>query len=106
MECNQIGWYIKKLLKMKVTVNKHQRKIQPSDIGIVSPYKKQCSKIREMCKREKLGDFEIGSVEIFQGREKPIIITSTVRSNQKTIGFLGDYRVNIYYHIKFLSSVK
>lgn len=82
------------LLKMKIRdENGRHRKVETKDIGVVAPYKKQCAKIRELCRAKEIADLDVGSVEIFQGREKPIIIASTVRSNQKNIGFLGDYRV-------------
>lgn len=35
------------------------------------------------------------SVELFQGKEKPIIIISTVRSGQQGIGFLNNPKVCI-----------
>lgn len=88
--------YVTKLLKMTIQDEKGcHRKVEAKDIGIVSPYKKQSTKIRELCRAKKIPDLDVGSVEIFQGREKPIIIATTVRSNQKNIGFLRDFRVLI-----------
>lgn len=39
-----------------------------------------------------LDNIEVGSAEQFQGREKSVIIISTVRSNRNTVGFLQDDR--------------
>lgn len=36
------------------------------------------------------------SVELFQGKEKSVIIISTVRSGQQDIGFLNNPKVSIY----------
>ncbi|CAO1361286.1 unnamed protein product [Diamesa serratosioi] len=55
------------------------------DIGIISPYKAQLSKIEETLKYKK--DIEIGTAEYYQGREKKIIIISTVKS-KTSVGFL------------------
>lgn len=57
------------------------------DIGIISPYADQVKIIQEMT------PVEVKTVDGFQGREKEIIIISTVRSNDNgNIGFLQDLR--------------
>ncbi|MGJ3235711.1 IGHMBP2 family helicase [Marivirga sp.] len=62
----------------------------PEDIGIISPYEQQVSRLKSL-----LRDYhvEIKSIDGFQGREKEVIILSLVRSNTEgNIGFLKDYR--------------
>ncbi|KAG5520119.1 hypothetical protein PMAC_001195 [Pneumocystis sp. 'macacae'] len=71
--------------------------------GIITPYKQQLSKIKELF-IEKYGDFILGNIDFntidgFQGQEKDIIILSCVRSSGniknvvfKGIGFLSDIR--------------
>ena len=57
------------------------------DIGIISPYADQVKLIQEKT------PVEVKTVDGFQGREKEIIIISTVRSNSHgNIGFLKDLR--------------
>lgn len=57
------------------------------DIGIISPYADQVKIIQEQT------PVEVKTVDGFQGREKEIIIISTVRSNDnENIGFLKDLR--------------
>lgn len=52
--------------------------------------------IKETCNAMNWNNIQIGSVEIFQGQEKRIIIVSTVRSNTSTIGFLdNEKRLNV-----------
>ena len=61
--------------------------IEESDIGIISPYADQVKIIQDMT------PVEVKTVDGFQGREKEIIIISTVRSNiNGNIGFLKDLR--------------
>lgn len=61
--------------------------IKLEQIGIISPYADQVKLISEKT------DIEVKSVDGFQGREKEIIIISTVRSNDKgELGFLTDLR--------------
>ena len=61
--------------------------ISEDEIGIISPYADQVKLIQDMC------DVEVKSVDGFQGREKEVIIISTVRSNvHGNIGFLKDLR--------------
>ena len=57
------------------------------DIGIISPYADQVKIIQDRT------PVEVKTVDGFQGREKEIIIISTVRSNENgNIGFLKDLR--------------
>merc|ERR1712157_148188 len=56
--------------------------VKPEDIGIISPYHNQCQNLRIMCKGEGV-DVDVGTTELFQGREKRVIIISTVRSRQE-----------------------
>ena len=61
--------------------------VSVDDIGIISPYADQVKIIQDMT------PVEVKTVDGFQGREKEIIIISTVRSNiHGNIGFLKDLR--------------
>lgn len=73
--------------------------VQPSDIGIITPYEGQRSYVVSSMqatgsfKKENYKDVEVASVDAFQGREKDFIILSCVRSNDhQGIGFLSDPR--------------
>jgi predicted DNA helicase len=62
----------------------------PEDIGIISPYDQQVSRLKSTLRDYHI---EIKSIDGFQGREKEVIIISLVRSNPEgNIGFLRDYR--------------
>jgi helicase MOV-10 len=68
-------------------------KVEPEDIGIVSPYKAQLNKLRDAMKHA--DKIEIGTAEYYQGREKKIIIISTVKSRD-SVGFLkSEKRLNV-----------
>lgn len=56
--------------------------IPADEIGIISPYHKQCQALRIMCKGLQF-HVEVGTTELFQGREKRVILMSTVRSRQE-----------------------
>ena len=61
--------------------------VEIEDIGIISPYADQVKIMQDMT------DVEVKTIDGFQGREKEIIIISTVRSNEwGNIGFLSDLR--------------
>ncbi len=61
--------------------------LEETDIGIISPYADQVKIIHDRT------PVEVKTVDGFQGREKEIIIISTVRSNEDgNIGFLRDLR--------------
>lgn len=65
--------------------------IENKDIGVITPYLDQVNLLKENI------DVEVKTVDGFQGREKEIIIISTVRSNkEKNIGFLKNLkRLNV-----------
>ncbi|KGN59344.1 DNA-binding protein SMUBP-2 isoform X2 [Cucumis sativus] len=71
-----------------------QSGVQPSDIGIITPYAAQVVLLKTLRSNDdKLKDIEISTVDGFQGREKEAIIISMVRSNsKKEVGFLSDRR--------------
>lgn len=84
--------------------------LKGSDIGVIAPYSAQIRLItefltiderRQRAFRQWLGDdrareiedIEIRTVDGFEGREKAVILFSTVRSNTGGfLGFLGDWR--------------
>jgi superfamily I DNA and/or RNA helicase len=84
--------------------------LKATDIGIIAPYTAQIRAITEALNTDydrlesfraalgddraaELSDIEIKTVDGFEGREKEVIIFSTVRSNQRgNIGFLADWR--------------
>lgn len=71
-----------------------------SDIGVLSPYSQQCSEIRDsLCKRG-YKEITVGSAEIFQGQQRPVVIVSTVRTGDN-IGFVENEKV--FYYIIFIT---
>lgn len=88
-EIKMVRFYVDLLLKVGVD----GVKVLPQDIGIVSPYKAQLNMLRDDLRHEK--DVEIGTAEYYQGREKKIIIISTVKSRDH-VGFLkSEKRLNV-----------
>ena len=72
--------------------------VRPEEIGIISPYRKQVEKLRQFLSNQETPTPKIGSTEEFQGREFPVVILSTVRSDRlkvdsdraHSIGFLDN----------------
>lgn len=62
-------------------------------IGVISPYKAQVALIKRTLSQggaDSAQDVEVNSVDAFQGREKDIVVLTTVRSSR--IGFVADDR--------------
>ena len=56
--------------------------IKAKDIGIITPYVKQCYLIEEFLDNIKIKGVEVNTVHKFQGREKDIIIMSFAKSKK------------------------
>lgn len=69
--------YVKKAMEKR-----GGQKLKQSDIGVISPYRKQVQKLRQVLKKRRYDDIKVGSVEEFQGQERMVIIISTVRSTK------------------------
>jgi helicase MOV-10 len=102
-EGNNPSWFNRiEVSKVVETVRKliGGGKIGEEDIGILTPYRQQVSKIKQTLENLDMPDVKVGSVEQFQGQEKDVIIVSTVRSTIKhnefdrvhCLGFLSNHR--------------
>ena len=86
-EIKKVQFYVKLLLEQGID----GKKVEKQDIGIISPYRAQLEALRKVLSK----GIEIGTAEYYQGREKKIIIISTVKSNTG-IGFLkNEKRLNV-----------
>lgn len=70
--------------------------VELNKIGVISPYRLQCARINELLREQKLKGIEVGTAEMFQGREKHVIIASFVKSNCH-LGFVTDPQVKLFY---------
>ncbi|XP_072375647.1 putative helicase mov-10-B.1 [Diabrotica undecimpunctata] len=75
-EIEQTVEYVSKLLSTKAK----GVAIKQSHIGVITPYRKQVEKLKEAFASRKWNSLLTGSVEQFQGKERLVIIISTVRS--------------------------
>ena len=74
--------------------------LTPHDIGVVTPYNGQVRLLNDLFIQaggreagERFEGLEIKSVDGYQGREKEVIVFSTVRANDRgEVGFLSDHR--------------
>ncbi|PFH46786.1 hypothetical protein AMATHDRAFT_50790 [Amanita thiersii Skay4041] len=92
-ETSQIKHYVD-LLRFS-----RQFRTNDHDIGIITPYHAQVLKIRTRLKGY-ADEIKVGSIEEFQGQERPVIMISTVRSSKEpieydlrhTLGFVANPR--------------
>jgi len=94
VEATTIIKYIEKLKQYRTSP------INNKEIGIITPYRKQVLKLRQLLRVKQLEGVTVGSVEEFQGQERRIILISTVRSSDDMLDF--DYK----HHLGFLKNPK
>ena len=70
------------------------------NVGIISPYRKQCAKIRERLKAEGFLNVDVGTTEFFQGDERNVIIVTCVRS------IITNVQADLKFHLGFISKPK
>jgi len=87
-EASQVFKFIQSLMSSKL-----KQRVSANQIGVVTPYRKQVEKLRILLKGKGLDAVDVGSVEEYQGQERPVIIISTVRSNVQHLEF--DYEHNL-----------
>jgi senataxin len=84
------------VLKKCIEIKKSYKNLS---IGIITPYQRQVAFLKDLFRNEKIyNDIEISTVDSYQGREKDIIIFSSVRAQnfEGKIGFLGNsHRLNV-----------
>jgi helicase MOV-10 len=81
--------------------------IEQKEIGIIAPYIRQVYKLKARLKEKGWENIEVGTTEIFQGREKRVILISTVRSNRNLLdydskfglGFVANAKVCCFFQI-------
>lgn len=91
IEIQMVIKYIKALRALKFE-NEHDR-VSLTDIGVVTPYVRQVHKLKRLLNQEKLVGVEVGTTETFQGREKRIIIISTVRAQKDLLMYDKQYKL-------------
>ncbi|KAL1516145.1 hypothetical protein ABEB36_000065 [Hypothenemus hampei] len=88
-EVSMVIKYVEALLNIRFQNTKMN--VSATDIGVITPYIKQCFKLRNALRKYK--DVEVGTTEAFQGREKRIIIISTVRAQNDLLLYDEKYKV-------------
>ena len=92
-EGNSPSWFnpeeaVEVLAHIKSVLAHFTGRLTAADIGVVTPYTKQCVKIRQLLSRSpELRDVMVGSVELFQGGERRVIVVSTVRTSRELLAF-------------------
>ncbi|QRW12007.1 P-loop containing nucleoside triphosphate hydrolase protein [Ceratobasidium sp. AG-Ba] len=93
-EVSLVGDYVNKLLSNRRLGLKGQ------DIGIISPYRQQCVKVRQHLQKLHHGSVDVKVTEDWQGQERRVIIVSTVRCDpelpeenaREFLGFVSSWR--------------
>jgi len=93
LEVMEVLSYVKKITSRK------KNPVKPQDIGVVTPYHKQVTKLRKVLSKH-FPDVKVGSVEEFQGQEKTAIIISSVRSSSKYVEFDQKYNLGFLKNAK------
>lgn len=74
--------------------------IPQEDIGVISPYAGQVRYLRDIMEKRQMTAYKVGSVEEFQGQERPIIILTTVRSSKEHFQFDREFNLGFVHNPK------
>ncbi|XP_058807115.1 putative helicase mov-10-B.1 [Phymastichus coffea] len=91
-EIHVVEQYVEDLLQGRAGLGN----VSPKDIGIITPFTLQSKRIKRSLRGMGLKDISVGTVELFQGQEKKIMIMTAVRSKtffhegKEHIGFLSN----------------
>ncbi|KAJ3207446.1 hypothetical protein HDU67_007455 [Dinochytrium kinnereticum] len=64
-----------------------------ADFGVISPFREQVKRLRELMRVRGLGSIDVGTVEDYQGMERRIIVLSCVRSRPRFLA--EDLKANV-----------
>ncbi|KAL9702495.1 hypothetical protein quinque_006013 [Culex quinquefasciatus] len=91
-EAEQVLSYVDTIMNDGIRGKKHEQ----TAIGIITPYAGQVRYLKDLLNMRHWSDIEVGSTEQYQGREKRIMLMSTVRTGSKSVGFLANTkRLNV-----------
>ncbi|XP_026315173.1 putative helicase mov-10-B.1 [Hyposmocoma kahamanoa] len=79
------------MLQKYIIALTREHSVLAGDIGVIAPYIRQVYKMRDWLKLNNYEDVEIGTVESFQGKEKRVILVSTVRANCRLLDYDAKY---------------
>ncbi|XP_050302573.1 putative helicase mov-10-B.1 isoform X2 [Anthonomus grandis grandis] len=97
-EVNVVLQYVTALMALQFPDK--NKNLRPSEIGIVTPYIRQVYKIREVLSPLYKDEIEVGTTEAFQGREKRVIIISTVRGQHDLLLEDKKYKIGFVHEPK------
>ncbi|KAJ8920488.1 hypothetical protein NQ315_005357 [Exocentrus adspersus] len=97
-EVQMVLKYVQALTKLSFSNPDH--KVLPEQIGVVTPYARQVHQIRDTLRCNKFQGVDVGTTESFQGREKRVIIISTVRAKQDLLSYDKKYNLGFVKHEK------
>ena len=78
--------------------------VDQKDIGIISPYIRQVYKLKAKLKDKGWEDIEVGTTETYQGREKRVILISTVRSTRNLLAIDSKFKLGFVANPKVCCS--
>jgi len=85
-EAEKVAELVEKLLDQIMRLGNGESTVGTGNIAILTPYRKQVIKIREMLRVRGLGGVRVGSVDDYQGQEEDIVIISTVLGSVAAVG--------------------
>jgi superfamily I DNA and/or RNA helicase len=95
-ELDKVVRYVRILLKGGPS----RAPVDQKDIGIVAPYIRQVYKLKAKLKDKGWEDIEVGTTETYQGREKRVLLISTVRSQRNFLAVDSKFKLGFVANAK------